>query len=40
MFLQLHVHNLISYMGRGPGAVVEAACLESRKSRVRIPLWP
>ena len=26
-------------LGRGPGAVVKAACLESRKSRVRTPLW-
>ena len=27
-------------MGGRPGAVVKAACLESRKSRVRAPLWP
>ena len=26
-------------LGGGPGAVVEAACLESRRSRVRTPLW-
>ena len=26
-------------MGRGPAAVVKAACLESRRSRVRTPLW-
>ena len=25
---------------RGPGAVVKAACLESRRSRIRAPLWP
>ena len=27
-------------MGEGPGAVVKAACLENRTSRVRTPLWP
>ena len=26
--------------GRGPAAVVKAACLESRRLRVRTPLWP
>ena len=26
--------------GRGPGSVVKAACLESRRSRVLTPLWP
>ena len=26
--------------GRGHGAVVKAACLDSRRSRVRTPLWP
>ena len=26
--------------GRDPGAVVKAACLESRRSRVRTPFWP
>ena len=25
--------------GGGPGAVVKAACFESRRSRVRSPLW-
>ena len=29
-------HNSVS---GGPGAVVKAACLESRRSRVRAPLW-
>ena len=26
--------------GRGPGAVVKAACLESQRSRLQTPLWP
>ena len=26
--------------GAGPDAVVKAACLESRRSRFRAPLWP
>ena len=29
-----------TYQGSGPGAVVKTACLENRRSRVRIPLWP
>ena len=28
------------WIGGGPGEVVKAACLESRRSRVRNPLWP
>ena len=27
-------------LGGGLGSVVKAACLESRRSRVRTPLWP
>ena len=27
-------------VSRGPDAVVESACVESRRSRVRTPLWP
>ena len=27
-------------IGGGPGAVAKAACLESRRSRDRAPLWP
>ena len=28
------------HQGGVPGAVVKAACLESRRPRVRTPLWP
>ena len=30
---------LLPLVGGGPGAVVKAACLEGRRSRVRTPLW-
>ena len=31
---------ILSIIGGRRGAVVKAACLESRRSRVRTPLWP
>ena len=31
---------LLAMKGMGPGAVVKATCLESQRSRVRVPLWP
>ena len=31
--------GLVNSEARGPGAVVKGACLESRRSRVRTPLW-
>ena len=32
--------TLDNYRSQGPGAVVKAVCLESRRSRVQTPLWP
>ena len=34
-----HIFGM-SFGGQGPGAVGKAACLESRRSRARTPLWP
>ena len=35
------VHNCLAReAGVGPGAVINAACLDKRTSRVRTPLWP
>ena len=45
-FSGAHILNPVSggqchlIQGGGPCAVVKAACLESRRSRVRTPLWP
>ena len=33
-------NRLRQKQGGGPGAVVKATCLKSRRSRVRTPLWP
>ena len=42
-FTHSQLKNYVSIQfntGGGPGAVVEAACLKSRRPRVRAPLWP
>ena len=40
-FIRLEITNSSSAnLGGGPGAVVKADCLESRRSLVRTPLWP
>ena len=37
MYIDLHY---LATRGRGPGALVKAACLDSRRSRARASLWP
>ena len=37
MYIDLHY---LATRGRGPGALVKAACLDSRRSLVRASLWP
>ena len=39
MLINLFKKNAIHFVSGGPGAVVEAACLQSRRSRVQTPLW-